>query len=187
VYEPRGHRVNVARGLAFRALWGSVARSVDGGVTHPTVSIWLALALEAAMTAVLIATIFLFLAHRRLARFTPPAVLALIALLIWKGAPYTGTSLNPARSEGPAVAFEDYADLWLYLVAPLIGALAVALAWRGCRPGLHPLTAKLFHDRRYPCSLASALPALAPDAHARRCNAGSTAGTTGLNVFDRRP
>ena len=147
----------LAGGAAFRLLWGSVAVSVGGGVTHPTVPWYTAFALEAGMTAILLAAIFLFLSRERLARWTPLMLFPLIALLVWQGSPGTGTSLNPARSTGPAVAFGDLADLWLYLVAPTAGALAVALAWR-TRPALRPLTAKLFHDPAYPCCLGSELP-----------------------------
>jgi aquaporin Z len=150
--------------LVFHLLWGSVAWSVGGGVTHPSVATPVALVLEMGMTALLVATIFLFVSHQRLARWTPLAVWPLLAILIWKLSPYTGTSLNPARSEGPAIAFNDLSDLWLYLVAPVAGAVAVATLWRRTRPSMHPKTAKLFHDRRYPCSLASELPAMAPDA-----------------------
>jgi aquaporin Z len=144
---------------AFRLLWGSVAFSIDGGVTHPTVPLPAAFALEAGMTAILLAAIFLFVSHERLARWTPAMLCPLLAVLVWQGSPSTGTSLNPARSEGPAVAFADLDDLWLYLTAPILGALAVALLWRR-RPTLRPLTAKLFHDARYPCSLGSELPAM---------------------------
>lgn len=70
------------------------------------------------------------------------------------------TSLKPARSEGPAVAFGDFADLWLYLLAPIVGAVVLAALWKRARPTRQPKTAKLFHDPRYPCSLASDMPAL---------------------------
>jgi aquaporin Z len=158
----------LAGALAFHLVWGSVALSVRGGVTHPRVVMPEALALEAGMTALLVAIIFLFVSQERLARWTPVAVWALLAVLIWKVSPYTDTSLNPARSEGPALAFSDLPDLWIYFVGPLAGALAVALLWRGARPSMHPKTAKLFHDRRYPCSLASDLPAMAPGARMSR-------------------
>lgn len=148
--------------LAFRALWGETAYAVGGGVTHPSISTSLAFGLEAGMTALLVAVIFFFLSRERLARLTPVAICPVLALIIWKVAPYTGASLNPARSAGPAVIFGDYTDLWLYCVAPVAGALAVALLWRGCLPSAPPMTAKLFHDPRYPCSLASELPAMPP-------------------------
>ncbi len=144
-------------GLAFRWLWGGVAFSVGGGVTHPTVSIWVALCLEAGMTALLVVMIFLFVSRERLARWTPLMLVPVLALLIWKGSPYTGTSLNPARSEGPAVAFEDFADLWLYFLGPILGAVTVAGLWRLRGDAFKPKTAKLFHDPDYPCSFRSAL------------------------------
>lgn len=45
--------------------------------------------------------------------------------------PITGTSVNPARSIGPAI-FQGGAalsQLWLFIVAPLIGAALSALVW----------------------------------------------------------
>ena len=147
----------VAGGLTFRWLWGGVALSVGGGVTHPSVATWEALCLEAGMTALLVVMIFLFVSRERLARWTPLMLIPVLAVLIWKGSPYTGTSLNPARSEGPAVAFADFADLWLYFLGPSLGALAVAMAWRQRDHAAQPKTAKLFHDPSYLCSLRSEL------------------------------
>jgi glycerol uptake facilitator-like aquaporin len=42
----------------------------------------------------------------------------------------TGASLTPARSEGPALAFGDVSDLWIYLAAPCAAALVVGLLGR---------------------------------------------------------
>lgn len=135
----------VAGASAFRLLWGSVALSVDGGVTHPTVATPVAIGVEAGMTALLLAMIFLFLSRERLVRWTPLMLWAVVGALVWQGSPYTGTSLNPARSTGPAVAFSDFADLWLYLFAPALGALAIAAVWRRRHPSRQPKTAKLWH------------------------------------------
>ena len=45
---------------------------------------------------------------------------------------YTGTSVNPARSIGPAVLAGGQAlsDLWIFIVAPLVGAALAAGAWK---------------------------------------------------------
>jgi aquaporin Z len=153
----------LAGAVALRFLWRGVADSVDGGVTVPTVPLAAAFGLEAAMTAVLMVVIFTFVSSVRLARWTPLAIWPVIALLVWGGASYTGTSMNPARSSGPALVFGEGLDvLWLYLFAPTAGAAAVALVWRLRDPDAHPKTAKLFHDPRYPCSLATELPAKSP-------------------------
>ena len=95
----------------------------------------------------------------RRARWTPLAEVPLLTVIIWLGSPWTGASLNPARSEGPAVVFGDFADLWLHLVAPAAAGLALGLLWRRLSMP-RPRTAKLFHDRRYRCTLASDMPAV---------------------------
>jgi aquaporin Z len=48
------------------------------------------------------------------------------------GIPITGTSVNPARSLGPAifVGVEALSQLWLFWVAPIIGAVFAALVWK---------------------------------------------------------
>ncbi|HZX72033.1 MAG TPA: aquaporin, partial [Rhodanobacter sp.] len=48
------------------------------------------------------------------------------------GVPLTGTSVNPARSLGPAlfVGGEALSQLWLFIVAPLVGAVLAALVSR---------------------------------------------------------
>jgi aquaporin Z len=134
-------------------------RSIGGAVTHPSVPAATAVALEAGMTAILLGVVLGFVSSERLARWTPLALVPLLTTIIWLGSPLTGASLNPARSEGPALAFGDVADLWLYLAAPCAGALAVGLAWRFAPS---PRTAKLFHDPRYPCTLATQMPAAGP-------------------------
>lgn len=46
--------------------------------------------------------------------------------------PVTGTSVNPARSLGPAILVGGKAlsQLWLFFVAPVIGAIVAALLWK---------------------------------------------------------
>lgn len=142
----------------LRAFWGDTAIAIGDGVTSPSASTSAvaAVAIEALMTALLVATILCFLSLRRLAVWTPLAVWVLVALLVWRGAPYTGTSLNPARSLGPALVASNFGGLWIYVAGPAIGATVIAIAVRWL--GMRPLTAKLCHDTRYPSSHASDLP-----------------------------
>ncbi|MGH7392219.1 MAG: aquaporin Z [Candidatus Rokuibacteriota bacterium] len=63
-------------------------------------------------------------------------VLTLIHLV---GIPVTNTSVNPARSIGPAVIVGGWAlsQLWLFIVAPLLGAAGAAAVYQAVRaPGL---------------------------------------------------
>ena len=143
-----------------RLLWGSTALSVDGGATLVGTGLAAAVALEAAMTAVLIGVILYFVSDRRLAPWTPLAIWPVITALVWIGSPYTGTSLNPTRSAAPALVFSELADLWVYLAAPIVGAVVLAALWRRRDRAFQPKTAKQFHDPRYRCCLGTDMPAV---------------------------
>jgi len=144
----------------LRLAWGQVAVGLQDGRTspHPGVSPWAAVGIEALMTAILVGAIFGFTSSARTARWTPLALWIVIALLVWQGAPYTGCSLNPARSLAPAVISADFSSLWIYLVGPPLGALAAAWLFVSAPLGLRPVTAKLFHDIAYPSVLGTSLP-----------------------------
>lgn len=45
---------------------------------------------------------------------------------------YTGTSVNPARSFGPALfeGADALKEIWIFLIAPSLGAILAALAWK---------------------------------------------------------
>jgi aquaporin Z len=139
----------VAGAAAFHGVWGDAATSVDGGRTLPTVAAPVAAALEAAMTGGLVALIFALTSSLRTARLTPFVVWPYIASMTLLVAPYTGSSLNPARSEGPAIAFARLADLWIYVAGPIAGAVLVSALWTRMHHSMHPRTAKLFYDPRY--------------------------------------
>jgi aquaporin Z len=143
----------------LRLLWGRVSVSVRDGLTspHPGVSAPAAVGIEALMTAILILSIFAFTSFTSTARWTPLLIWIVIALLVWRGAPYTGCSLNPARSLGPAVLSGSYGALWIYLVGPPLGALGCAWLFVRARSGRRPLTAKLFHDSAYRSVLGGSL------------------------------
>ncbi len=146
--------------ILLRWLWGPVAVSVHDGMTapQPGTGPWAAVGIEALMTAILVLTILLCVARARTARWTPLAVWVVVALLVWQGAPYTGTSLNPARSLGPALVGGTLSSLWVYWVGPLAGAALLAGGWRLLGREWQPVTAKLFHDHRYQSVLRSRLP-----------------------------
>jgi aquaporin Z len=143
-----------------RLAWGSTARAISLGVTQPGRSLdaGQAALVEALMTALLIGTILVMVSSERTARWTPLVLIPVIAILVWQGAPFTGTSLNPARSVAPAFLLPELRDLWVYLVGPLGGAL-VAVAVFGLIPEIETLTAKLYHAPRYPSTMRTALAA----------------------------
>ena len=63
------------------------------------------------------------------------AIGATVALEALFAGPISGASMNPARSLAPATVSGEFAHLWVYLAAPLAGALiAVPLARATVRP-----------------------------------------------------
>jgi len=55
-----------------------------------------------------------------------------LAIIHMVGIPITGTSVNPARSLGPALVAGGtaLAQLWVFILAPVIGAIIAAITWK---------------------------------------------------------
>jgi len=66
------------------------------------------------------------------AGFAPLAIGLCLTLIHLISIPVTNTSVNPARSTGPALLVGDWAtaQLWMFWVAPLIGAALAGLVYR---------------------------------------------------------
>jgi aquaporin Z len=145
--------------LAVEAIWGHTARVLQFGATVPGHGLdgTQAAGVETLMTAALILAILLMTSHPGTARWTPLVVWIVVAALVWQGAPYTGTSLNPARSFGPALLGHQLGVYWIYVVGPLAGSL-LAAGLHEVLPGDRPVTAKLFHDPAYRSTLGGSLP-----------------------------
>jgi aquaporin Z len=86
---------------------------------------------------VVLTALFLFVifgaTHRDAPKgFAGVAIGFTLVLVHLVGIPITGTSVNPARSLGPAVFVggEALGQLWLFIVAPLIGGVIAALVWK---------------------------------------------------------
>jgi glycerol uptake facilitator-like aquaporin len=58
------------------------------------------------------------------------AIGATVGLAALFGGPVTGASMNPARSLGPGLVSGDLDAIWIYLLAPVVGAALGALAYQ---------------------------------------------------------
>jgi MIP family channel proteins len=121
----------LAASLVLRASLGDVPL----GVTQPAGSAVQAFVWEAVLTFFLMLVIVAVATDTRaVGQAAAIAIGGAVALGALVGGPVSGASMNPARSIGPAVVSGDLTDLWIYLVAPPVGAIAAALAYRYLRP-----------------------------------------------------
>jgi aquaporin Z len=87
---------------------------------------------EVVMTLMFLVIILGATDKRAPAGFAPIAIGLGLTLIHLISIPVTNTSVNPARSTGPAVFVGDWAtaQLWLFWVAPIIGAIVGAVLYR---------------------------------------------------------
>ena len=93
-------------------------------------------AMEAVLGFFLMLVIIAVATDRRVSPTTPALAIGLtVVFCVLIGGPVTGGSMNPARSFGPAVfaGGEALSSVWLYLVAPPIGAVLAALLYEAVR------------------------------------------------------
>lgn len=94
-------------------------------------SVWLALVAEALGTFMLMWAIMgLAVNPRGEAALAGLGIGAALGVAVMIFGPATGAGLNPARWLGPAVASGEFDDFWLYVIGPVIGAVAAALVYR---------------------------------------------------------
>ncbi len=111
--------------LTVRALFPS---SVSLGATHPAGAAWISFALELLLTFLLMLVILVIAKRPRW--LVALAVGGTVGLEAYLAGPLTGASMNPARSIAPAVITGNMEHLWIYIAAPIIGALAAVGTWR---------------------------------------------------------
>lgn len=117
--------------IVGEGVWGASARRppVSDAVIQPAPG-WSGLALfgvEAAGMTVILLVIGWLLAHPRLTRQTPIVVGLLVGGAIAGLGTFSGGSENPARQFGPALISGQARFLWIYLLAPMVGACLAPL------------------------------------------------------------
>ncbi|MFK7806441.1 MAG: MIP/aquaporin family protein [Saprospiraceae bacterium] len=100
------------------------------GITVPAGSWHQSFIMEIILTYFLMVVILFASENKEVNSFTGIAVGAVVLLEALFAGPITGASMNPARSIGPALVSMHLENLWLYILAPIIGALLASLTWK---------------------------------------------------------
>ncbi|KAG6430056.1 hypothetical protein SASPL_108117 [Salvia splendens] len=132
-----GGQITILTGIFYwiAQLLGAIVASfllsvVTGGLAIPThglavgVGAVQGVVMEIIITFALVYTVFATAVDPKkgsLGTIAPIAIGFIVGANILAAGPFSGGSMNPARSFGPAVASGDYDGIWVYWVGPLIG------------------------------------------------------------------
>lgn len=122
----------IASGAAGFDVTKGVASNGYGEHSPGGYSLVAALVIEVVMTMFFLLVILASTAKRATVGFAPLAIGLALTLIHLISIPVTNTSVNPARSTAVAVFVGDWAisQLWLFWVAPLVGALLGVIAYK---------------------------------------------------------
>jgi len=93
----------------------------------------IAFMMEFFISFILIAVVLFMGLKKRWDKYTPYAVSFLITLFITFEAPFSGMSMNPARTFASAAVAGEWKSFWLYCTAPVLGMLAGEYLYRGTK------------------------------------------------------
>jgi aquaporin Z len=121
----------IATGKAGFDLSGGLASNGYGAHSPDGYALYAGFVAEAVLTFMFLNIILGSTDSRAPEGFAPIAIGLGLTLIHLISIPVTNTSVNPARSTGPAVFVGGWAiaQLWLFWVAPIVGAVAAGLAY----------------------------------------------------------
>ena len=117
--------------LASGILWFLFPASEFYGATIPSLDVWRAFVLELLLAFFLMLVIInVSTGSKEVGTMAGMAIGAVILLEALFAGPMTKASMNPARSLAPAIVSGHYEHLWLYMIAPILGALLAVVSCR---------------------------------------------------------
>ena len=124
----------IAGAAVLRALIGT---SLGLGANGIYENAGMTILIETVLTFVFVLTILGVTSKEENSGFAGVVIGLTLTMVHIFGIHFTGTSVNPARSFGPALLLggEALADVWPFLVAPLFGGALAALVWKGISAG----------------------------------------------------
>jgi MIP family channel proteins len=130
----------IAGALLLLAILGSAANGLGMphlaqglvlGATTVTITPAAGFVIEAVLAFFLVTAVLSTAVAGRAGNLAPLAIGMTLTLNIIMGGALTGAAFNPARALGPMVATGNFTDAWLYMTAPLVGAVIAAFVHLG--------------------------------------------------------
>jgi aquaporin Z len=116
-----------ATGLGVPAL----AHDLTLGATTVTVTPTAGFVIEAVLAFFLVTVVLSTAVAGRAGNLAPLAIGMTLTLNIIMGGALTGAAFNPARALGPMIVTGNLNDAWLYVAAPIVGAILAAMVHAG--------------------------------------------------------
>jgi MIP family channel proteins len=116
-----------ATGLGMPAL----AHGLALGATTVTITPEAGFMIEALLAFFLVTVVLSTAVAGRASNLAPLAIGMTLTFNIVMGGALTGAPFNPARALGPMVATGKFDDAWLYVLAPIVGAIVAAIVHTG--------------------------------------------------------
>src|SRR4051794_8305098 len=115
-------------------LWALFDDALKKGVTHPSGTDAQTFVMEVVLTFALMFVIMAVATDTRaVGQAAAIAIGTIVGIDVLIGGTISGGSMNPARSLGPAIVSGELRDLWIYLVAPPLGAVLAAFTYQFIR------------------------------------------------------
>jgi MIP family channel proteins len=126
----------------------ALAHNLALGATSLTITPAAGFLIEAVLAFFLVTVVLSTAVAGRAGNLAPLAIGMTLTLNIIMGGALTGAAFNPARALGPMVATGNFTDAWLYVTAPIVGAVVAAI--------VHAGLARLARERTVPPERGSA-------------------------------
>ena len=108
--------------------------NIELGATLPTGSDLQSFILEVILTFILMLVILrVAKGSKEQGMFAGLAIGSVVLLEAMFAGPICGASMNPIRSLAPAIVSGHLSHIWIYLLAPLLGAILAVFAWMGLK------------------------------------------------------
>jgi MIP family channel proteins len=109
----------------------ALAHDLALGATSLTITPAAGFMIEAVLGFLLVTVVLGTAVAGRAGNLAPLAIGMTLTFNIIMGGALTGAAFNPARALGPMVATGNFSDAWLYVTAPIVGAIVAALVHAG--------------------------------------------------------